>query len=73
MSLEKDLFKQYLRPMREKDLLKTLKKTAKKASKANISMVKKSDDYRLSKKAEKKMILSNLKSAKLLRSLIFIK
>ncbi|NES67790.1 MAG: hypothetical protein F6K24_22370, partial [Okeania sp. SIO2D1] len=47
MSLEKDLFKQYLRPMREKDLLKALKKSAKKASKANISMVKKSDDYRL--------------------------
>ncbi|NEO55610.1 MAG: hypothetical protein F6K54_22575 [Okeania sp. SIO3B5] len=51
MSLEKDLLKQYLRPMKEKDLLKTLKKTAKKASKMNISAVKNSDDFRLNKKA----------------------
>ncbi|NEP90903.1 MAG: hypothetical protein F6K18_31110 [Okeania sp. SIO2C2] len=70
MSLEKDLLKKYLRPMKEKDLFKTLKKTAKKASKTNISVVKNSDDYRLNKKAEKKIILSNIKSAKWLQSLI---
>ena len=56
--------------MKEKDLLKTLKKTAKKASKRSISVVKNSDDYRLNKKAEKKIILSNLKSSKWLKSLI---
>ena len=70
MSLEKDLLKQYLKPMKEKDLFKTLKKTAKQASKTNISMVKNSDDFRLNKKAEKNIISSNLKSSNWLRSLI---
>ena len=70
MSLEKDLFKQYLKPMKEKDLFKALKKTAKQASKRNISVVKNSDDFRLNKKGEKKVISSNLKSSKWWRSLI---
>ncbi|NEN87700.1 MAG: hypothetical protein F6K48_01700 [Okeania sp. SIO3H1] len=70
MSLEKDLSNKYLRPVKEKDLFKTLKKTAKKVSKMNISLVKKSDDYRLNKKVEKKIISDNFKSAKWLQSLI---
>ncbi|NEP83250.1 MAG: hypothetical protein F6K39_36995 [Okeania sp. SIO3B3] len=70
MSLEKDLFKKYLIPVKEKDLFKALEKTAKKASKINISVVEKSENYRLNEKTRKKILSYSLKSTKWLRSLI---
>ena len=70
MSLEKDLFKNYLIPVKEKDLFKALEKAAKKASKANIYVVKKSENYRLTKKAEKQIFSFSSNSAKWLKSLI---
>ncbi|MDY7006502.1 MAG: hypothetical protein SWX82_21930 [Cyanobacteriota bacterium] len=53
--------------------MKSWDKTAKYASKTNIFVVKKLDKNRLDKKTEKKIIKSNLKSAKWLRSLIVSK
>jgi len=73
MSLEKDLFKAYTRPLKEKDLFKALNKSAKSISKRGASTIKQSDEFRLNKKTRDKINKDNLKSAKWLRSLLIRK
>ncbi|MGK7919559.1 MAG: hypothetical protein AB4080_06075 [Trichodesmium sp.] len=73
MSLEKDLFKAYTRPIKEKDLFKALNKSAKSISKRSASVIKQSDEFRLKKKGQDKLFKDNLKSAKWLRSLLIRK
>ena len=73
MSLEKDLFEAYTRPIKEKDLFKALNKSAKSISKRSASAIKQSEKFRLNKKTQDKILKSNQKSAKWLRSLLIRK
>ncbi|MGD1808976.1 hypothetical protein ACP6PL_26555 [Dapis sp. BLCC M126] len=73
MSLEKDLFKAYTRPIKEKDLLKALNKSAKSISKRSASAIKQSEEFRLNKKTRDKISKNNQKSAKWLLSLFIRK
>ena len=69
MSLEKDLFKAYTKPIKDKDLFKALNKSTKSISKRTGSTIKQSEEFRLNKKTSDKMFKANQKSAKWLRSL----
>jgi len=70
MSLEKDLFKAYTKPMKEKDLVKALNKSAKSISKRATSAIKQSEEFRLKKKGQDKILKSSLKSGEWLKSLL---
>lgn len=70
MSLEKDLLKAYTKPIKEKDLFKALNKSSQAISKISIYAVKQSENIRLSKKTQNKIIEGNLKSVKWWRSLL---
>ena len=69
MSLEKDLFKAYTKPMKEKGLFKALNQYAKSISKRGVSAIKQSEKFRFNKKTQDKIFKANQKCAKWLRSL----
>ena len=73
MSLEKDLFKAYTKPIKEKDLLKAVNKYTKSISKRSASAIKQSEEFRLNKKTQDQILKSNQKSTKWLRSLLIRK
>ncbi|WP_426564861.1 hypothetical protein [Dapis sp. BLCC M172] len=69
MSLGKDLFKAYRKPIKEKDLFKALNKSSQAISDISISAVKQSQNIRLNQKTQDKIIKDNWKSVNWLRSL----
>ena len=73
MSLEKDLFKAFTKPIKERDLLKTLKKSGKSAFRRTSSIIKQSEEFPSNKKARDELLKSNIKSSKWLRSLLIRK
>ncbi|MDE5111215.1 MAG: hypothetical protein O4965_16910 [Trichodesmium sp. St19_bin1] len=73
MSLEKDLFKAFTKPIKERDLLKTLKKSGKSAFRRTSSTIKQSEEFPSNKKARDELLKSNIKSSKWLRSLLIRK
>ncbi len=70
MSLGKDLFKAYTKPIKEKDLFKALNKSSQAISEISIAAFKQSENIRLNQKTQNKIIEGNLKSVKWLRSLL---
>ena len=73
MSLEKDLFKAFTKPIKERDLLKTLKKSGKSAFRRTSYIIKQSEEFPSNKKARDKLIKGSIKSSKWLRSLLIRK
>ncbi|MDJ0518942.1 MAG: hypothetical protein F6K22_18050 [Okeania sp. SIO2F4] len=69
MSLGKDLFKAYTKPIKRKDLFKALNKSSQAISEISIAAFKQSENIRLNKKTQKKIIEGNLNSVKWLGSL----
>ncbi len=67
MSLAKDLFKAYTKPIKEKDLFKALNKSSQAISEISISAVKQSKNIRLNEKTQKEINQNVLKSLKRLR------
>ncbi len=70
MSLGKDLFKAYTKPIKRKDLFKALNKSSQAISEISIAAFKQSENIRLNQKTQNKIIEGNLKSVKWLRSLL---